>query len=261
MDEQRAARYTVDLNCDIGESFGIYRIPGEEALLELATSANVACGFHAGDPGVMRRTVRLCLDKGIAIGAHPGFPDREGFGRRELAVTPEEAYELTLYQLGALGAFLRAEGGTMRHVKPHGALYHLASRSLAHAEAVSEAVLRYDASLVIVGPAGSRLLEAGAARGLRVAREAFADRSYEPDGGLTPRGIPGAVLHDPAAVAAQLMRLLAEGVVRSASGGDVRLGVPDTVCLHGDTAGPMIGELRRLVSEAGIELRAIFHFV
>ncbi|MFS0836994.1 LamB/YcsF family protein [Paenibacillus sp. 1P03SA] len=248
---------TIDLNCDMGESYGAYRFGRDEELLESVSSANIACGFHAGDPGVMRRTVALCLEKGVAIGAHPGLPDLAGFGRREMAVEAEEVYELTLYQLGALHAFVQAEGGTLRHVKPHGALYHMASARGDLADAVARAALRASGgALVLLGPPGSELLRAGQAHGLRTAAEAFADRTYRPDGSLTPRTEPGALLSDPAQAAAQVLRLVREGAVTGASGEIVPL-TAETVCVHGDGphAAAIARSVRAALDEAGVAVR------
>lgn len=225
----------VDLNCDLGESFGAWTLGQDEAILPFVTSANIACGFHAGDPAVMRRTVRLALRAGVALGAHPGLPDLAGFGRRDMAISAEEAFEMTVYQLGALAAVARAEGGQLHHLKPHGALYNMAATSPALAEAIAEAVYKVQPELLLYGLAGSALPRAGEKLGLRTAYEVFADRSYQPDGTLTPRRQPGAVLTEAAAAAAQALRLVQEGKVRSQPGADVALRA-DTVCLHGDGA-------------------------
>lgn len=224
---------TIDLNCDLGESFGAYSLGQDEAILPLITSANIACGYHAGDPNVMKHTVRLALAHGVALGAHPGLPDLVGFGRREMAISPEEAYDITVYQLGALAAFIRAEGGTLHHVKPHGALYNMAAVNPALAEALAEAVYRVAPEACLYGLAGSALPRAAEKLGLRTAHEVFADRSYQPDGTLTPRRQPGALLTDPAEAEAQVLRMVREGRVRALSGEDVLIRA-DTVCLHGD---------------------------
>ncbi|NVO31764.1 LamB/YcsF family protein [Hymenobacter lapidiphilus] len=225
--------YSVDLNCDLGESFGAYFLGQDEAILPLITSANIACGYHAGDPAVMKHTVRRALHHGVALGAHPGLPDLVGFGRREMAISPEEAYDMTVYQIGALLAFMRAEGGTLHHVKPHGALYNMAAGNPALAEALAEAVYRVAPEACLYGLAGSALPQAAEKLGLRTAHEVFADRSYQPDGTLTPRRQPGALLTDPAEAEAQVLRMVREGRVRAQSGEDVVIQA-DTVCLHGD---------------------------
>nr|WP_317241402.1 5-oxoprolinase subunit PxpA [Hymenobacter sp. 5414T-23] len=189
--------YAVDLNCDMGESFGAYSLGHDEAILPFITSANIACGYHAGDPAVIKRTVRLALQHGVAIGAHPGLPDLVGFGRREMAVSPEEAYDMTVYQLGALAAFVLVEGGTVHHVKPHGALYNMAAINPALAEAIAEAVYRVQPEACLYGLAGSALISAGQKLGLSTAHEVFADRTYQPNGTLTPRRQPNALITDP----------------------------------------------------------------
>jgi UPF0271 protein len=248
----------LDLNCDMGESFGAWTLGQDEALLELVTSANIACGFHAGDPAVMARTVRNAVARGVALGAHPSLPDLQGFGRRVLAVSPEEAHDLVLYQIGALAAFARAAGGALRHVKPHGALYNMAAKDPALAEAIARAVRAFDRELVLVGLAGSRLIEAGAAQGLRCASEVFADRSYEADGSLTPRSRPDAMVEDEEVAIARVVRMAREGVVRCRTGEDLPVRA-ETVCLHGDQprALAFARRLRTALAEAGVPVRAL----
>ena len=233
----------IDLNCDLGESFGSYSLGNAAAIMPFITSANIACGLHAGDPLVMQGTVRLAKEHRVQIGAHPGWPDLQGFGRREMKIDPAEAEALVLYQIGALAAFVRAEGLELRHVKPHGALYNQAAKDAALAEAVARAVKRFSVDLVLVGLAGSGLLAAGRAIGLRVAGEAFPDRGYNPDGTLMSRNLPGAVLKDPQAIAANAIRLAREGI----RFGD-QVVMPDTLCLHGDH--PQAVENARLVHQA-----------
>src|SRR5687768_10692580 len=188
---------TVDLNADVGESTGAQRYGDDEGVMPHITSANVACGFHAGDPGVMRATVALARAHGVAVGAHPGFPDLVGFGRREMQATPREVEDLVVYQIGALAAIAAAEGVALQHVKPHGALYNMAGRDAALADAIARATACVDRSLILFGLPGSQLTRAGTRAGLRTASEAFADRAYRPDGALMPRDQPGAVIHDP----------------------------------------------------------------
>jgi UPF0271 protein len=238
---------TLDLNADLGESFGPWRMGQDEALLELVTSANIACGFHAGDPDTMAATVRRAAERGIALGAHPGLPDRQGFGRRAMAVGPQEVYNLVLYQIGALAGFVRAEGARLSHVKPHGALYNQAAAEAALAEAVVAAVRAFDAGLILVGPDGSRLVQAGQAAGLPVAREGFADRRYEADGSLTPRSRSDALIRDPDEALAQVLRMAERGEVVARDGTIVSLRV-DTVCLHGDNP-EAVAFARRLRAE------------
>ena len=226
---------TVDLNCDLGESFGAWTLGHDAALLPFITSANIACGFHAGDPAVMKQTVRAALRHNVAIGAHPGLPDLVGFGRRNLDISPEEAFDMTVYQLGALQAVARAEGGHLHHLKPHGALYNMAATNAALAEALAEAVYRVQPELVLYGLAGSELTRAGEKLGLRTAHEVFADRTYQADGTLTPRRQPDALITSADAAIAQVLRMVQGGSVRTQQGTNVALRA-DTVCLHGDGA-------------------------
>jgi len=207
----------------------------DEALLAVVSSANVACGFHAGDPDIMRRTVALAARHGVAIGAHVSLPDLQGFGRREMAVSPDEAYAMTLYQVGALHGFARAAGTRLRHVKPHGALYNMAARDRRLAEAIAHAVRDFDPALRLFGLAGSALVEAGRAAGLAVAAEAFADRRYRADGSLQPRREPDAVIAEGDEAIAQAMAMVREGRVRAVDGEIVELRA-DTLCVHGDGA-------------------------
>lgn len=237
----------IDLNGDLDEAPDPHGIARDEALLPLLTSINVACGFHASDPSTMWRTVNSARRYGVAVGAHPGFPDRMGFGRREMAVHPEECEADVIYQVGALMGFCRAAGVRLQHVKPHGALYHQASRDPDLAAAVALAVRAVDPGLILVAPPGSALAAAGERAGLRVAREAFVDRGYAADGTLVPRGHPIAVINDPRLAARQAVRLAYEGVVRSVTGVDVA--VPcDTLCIHGDH--PQVLEVALAVREA-----------
>lgn len=224
----------IDLNADLGESFGVYTLGDDQALLPFITSASVACGFHAGDPGTMACIVAAAAAHGVAVGAHPGLPDLAGFGRRALAVTPNEARDLVTYQIGALAAFAARQGQKLQHVKPHGALYTMAERDAAIAHMIAQAVREADDGLILIGLSAGRLVEAGRAQGLRVAHEIFADRSYQPDGTLTPRSHPGAVLHAPEEVARRMVRLVREGKITATDGSELTLKA-DTICLHGDS--------------------------
>ena len=248
----------VDLNCDMGESFGAWTLGQDEALLDHVTSANIACGFHAGDPATMARTVERAVAKGVTLGAHPSLPDLQGFGRRTMAVTPGEARNLMLYQLGALDAFARAAGSRLHHVKPHGALYNMAARDRVLADALAQAVKAFDPALILVGLSGSALIEAGRAAGLACASEVFADRGYEADGSLTPRGLDGALIEDEDLVIARVLRMVREGRVASRTGEDVTLQA-DTLCLHGDQprALAFARRLREALGGAGIEVRSL----
>jgi UPF0271 protein len=242
-----------DFNCDMGESFGAWRMGLDEEVIRFITSANIACGFHAGDPATMRRTVRLAEAHGVGIGAHPGFPDLQGFGRRNLAATPAEVRDDLVYQIGALTGFTSAK--RLQHVKPHGALYNMAVPGGDLARAIGEAVLDSDPSLVLVLLAGSKWAGQAEKMGLRVAREAFADRALMPDGTLVPRSRPGAVIHDTQQVIERSVRLATERTVVAISGEIVHVDA-DTLCLHGDTpdAVALASALRAALEAAGVVL-------
>jgi len=221
---------SIDLNADVGEGMD------DAALLPFVTSANVACGLHAGDPSVMDGTVALALSRGVRVGAHPVYPDRENFGRRAVEMAFDAIENLVLFQVAALDGFVRSRGGTLTHVKPHGALYHGGAEFPDVARAIAEGVRRFRTSLVLVGAAGSMLIEAGRDAGLPVAEEAFADRRYMPDGSLVSRGQPGAVITDPEESAEQALRLARDRSVVAADGSTIEIRA-DTICLHGDTPG------------------------
>ncbi len=223
----------VDLNSDLGESFGAYKIGMDAEILEFVSSANVACGFHAGDPLVMEETVRLAKKAGTAVGAHPGYPDLQGFGRRNMICTPKEVKAYVKYQLGALLAFTRAAGIPLQHCKPHGALYNMAAKDKALAAAIAEAVADVDARIILLGLAGSAMTEAGKEAGLRIAGEVFADRAYQADGSLVPRSMPGAVIHDTEEALSRTVRMVKEGIVTAVTGETVPL-TADSICVHGD---------------------------
>ena len=248
----------VDLNADIGESFGVYQAGNDEMLMRSITSGSIACGFHAGDPSVMRRTVLLAARAAVAIGAHPGFPDLVGFGRREIKADPQDIFDFVLYQIGALSAVAQAEGVRLQHVKPHGALYNMSVRNDEVAEAIARAVAAFDETLLVVGLPGSELLSAAARLGLRVAAEGFADRSYEPDGTLTPRHLSEAVLTEPVLVAERAVRMVREHKV-AARGGSVLTLQVETLCVHGDTpdAAGLAAAVRMRLEQAGITVAAL----
>ena len=241
----------------MGESFGAWSMGADAEVLEHVSSANIACGFHAGDPGIMRRTVARALERGVAVGAHPSLPDLQGFGRRAMSVTADEVYDLVLYQIGALAAFCLAFGGRLSHVKAHGALYNMAAKNVALADAIASAVRDFDSSLILFGLAGSELVRAGRAAGLRVANEVFADRTYQSDGTLTPRNNPDAVIHDMAAALDQVEKMVREGRVRAVDGSEVALET-DTICIHGDEPGAVAfaRELRALLMRLGFAVCA-----
>jgi UPF0271 protein len=247
------ARQRIDLNCDMGE---LADGATDAALLDVVSSANIACGFHAGSAEAMRRTVDGAVQRGVAIGAHPSLDDREGFGRRELPVTPEQAYEQVLYQIGALEGITRSRGGKLHHVKPHGALYNMAARNSELANAIARAVRDFDTMLILYGLAGSHLLSEAGALGLRTASEVFADRAYQPDGSLTPRSQPHALIEDEDESVAQVHGLV-EGRV-CASDGTIISVEADTVCLHGDQPGALAFamRIRRELAGRGIVIEA-----
>jgi len=256
----------VDLNADVGEGRSAAVETGAEpgsrsgdaALMPSITSANVACGFHAGDPGVMRATVALAREHDVAVGAHPGFPDLEGFGRRELQVSPRDVEDFVAYQVGALAAIAAAQGVRLQHVKPHGALFNMAVRDAALADAIARAAAVIDRALILFGLPGSELVAAGRRAGLRTAREGFADRAYQADGTLVPRSQPGAVIHDPETVVRRAVRMVREGTVEAIDGTQVALAI-DTLCVHGDTPGAaeLAAQIRKALADAGVEVKAV----
>lgn len=249
--------YRVDLNCDLGESFGSYKLGVDEDILPFVTSANIACGFHGGDPAVMRKTVRLALDRQVAIGAHPGLPDLIGFGRREMAISPQEAYDMVVYQVGALYGFVKAEGGKMQHVKAHGALYNMAAKRKELAEAIAEAVYKVNPELILFGLSGSELVKAGEKIGIRTASEVFADRTYQADGTLTPRRQPDALITDDEEAVSRVVRMVKEGLVTSQQGSDIQIKA-DTVCIHGDGSHALVfaQKIRSFLTNSEVSVQA-----
>src|SRR5262245_7515477 len=250
--------HAIDLNADLGESYGSFTVGRDAELIPQLTSANVACGFHGGDPRVMDLTVARCREAGVAVGAHPGFPDLVGFGRRTLAVSGREAETDVLYQVAALDGFCRRHGLTMQHVKPHGALYNHANRNRELAAGIAAGIAAYDPRLLLVCQFGSELARAGSEAGLKVAFEAFADPAYTPDGSLVSRDIPGSVHHDPGRAVEQALGLATEGRVVAVDGTIVELRV-DTLCAHGDNprAVELMRELRARLAAAGLDLRSM----
>jgi UPF0271 protein len=243
----------IDFNCDMGESFGAYKLGLDEEIITRITSANIACGFHAGDPTWMARTVRLAEEHGVGVGAHPGFPDLVGFGRRTMGATPEEVKNDLTYQVGALTAFTR--GRKLQHVKPHGALYNMAVGGGELARAICEAVLAIDPQLILLVLAGSPWADLAGKMGVRVARESFADRAVNPDGTLVSRSKPGAVIHDEQEVIKRSVKLVTKGMVTAIDGQEIPFKA-DTICLHGDTPGAvrLAAALRARLEAAGVEL-------
>jgi UPF0271 protein len=251
----------VDLNSDMGESYGVYSLGADEEILRWVTSANVACGWHGGDPQVMRRTVQQAKALGVRVGAHPSYPDLLGFGRRPMQITRQEARDYMLYQIGALRAFCEALGARLQHVKPHGAIYNVAVKDRELSLGIAEGVREAGGDLILVGLPGSELVRAGQEVGVRVAREAFGDRAYNEDGTLVSRKLPGSLITDPEAVAERVMGLV-RGTVNAITGSSIRLEA-DTVCLHGDTpgAGTIARTVRQRLEAAGIRPTPMGEFV
>ncbi len=245
----------IDLNCDMGESFGAYTIGDDERVMPWISSANIACGFHGGDPMVMEHTVAMAKTHQVAVGAHPGYPDLLGFGRRQLETFSGEIRGYMVYQMGALAAFTKAHGIRLQHVKPHGALYNLAARDEHTAREVIAAVRDFDPEVILVTLAGSLCAEMAVAAGLRVAREAFPDRAYQSNGQLAPRHLPGAVIHDPGVIGTRLGKLVTSGLLTSIDGQEVAIQA-DTLCLHGDTPGAwkLAKMIRETLMAAGAEV-------
>ena len=248
----------IDLNSDLGESFGNYTLGMDERILELISSANIACGFQAGDPDVMHRTVQLALKNNVALGAHPGFPDLVGFGRRTMGVSPQEVYTMMVYQIGALNGFIKAEGGKMQHVKPHGALYNMAAKDKKLAEAIAESLYKVDPELVLFGLAGSEMIHAAKRIGIRAIEEVFADRTYQKDGTLTPRSQANSMITDDEKAIAQVLKMVQEKRVTSVDGGEIPLQA-DTICVHGDGEHALnfAKKIKEKLEEANILVKSI----
>lgn len=248
----------IDLNADVGESFGAYAIGHDPGLMKSITSANIAAGFHAGDPSVLRATIRRAKAHGVAVGAHPSFPDLAGFGRREMKMSPHEVEDLVLYQIAAVAGVAQVEGLTLQHVKPHGALYNMSSRDASLAGAIVKAVAAFSPGVILLGLPGSELLKAGKAAGLRVAAEVFADRAYEPDGSLVTRSRLGSIIHDVDAVVARAVGMAKDGMVDAIDGTRIKLQA-DTICVHSDTPGAddLAAKLRAALQAAGILVKPL----
>jgi len=255
----------IDINCDMGESFGAYTLGLDEEVIKYITSANIACGYHAGDPLVMERTIELAKEHGVSVGAHPGFPDLMGFGRRNIDATLPEIRGYMVYQIGALQAFAKAQGLKVAHVKPHGALYLMAVEDEKISQAVVESIASVDKDLIFVALAGSKgekMTKIGEKVGLRVAYEAFPDRAYTPDGTLVSRRQPGAVIKDPDVVAQRALMMAQEGKVVAIDGKEIPFR-PETLCVHGDTPGAvnLVKKIRQALTEAGVEVIPLSEFV
>ncbi|MGC4083587.1 MAG: 5-oxoprolinase subunit PxpA [Vicinamibacterales bacterium] len=247
----------IDLNADAGESFGPYTLGDDAALMRSVTSVNVAAGFHAGDPSVLRRTIALARDHAVAVGAHPSFPDRSGFGRRDMSLSPQDAEDLVLYQIAAVAGVAHAEGVALAHVKPHGAMYNMAARDRELAEAIARATYAFDPQLALFAAPRSALASAGKAIGLRVVLEGFADRAYQPDGTLVPRSNPDALIPAVEDVVTRAMQIAVDRHITAVDGSLVQLDV-DTLCIHGDTAGApsLAAWIRAGLQSAGVDVKA-----
>lgn len=254
--------FRVDLNSDLGESFGRYTIGNDDKIIPLITSANVACGYHASDPVVMNKTIAMAKEAGIRVGAHPGFPDLMGFGRRNMNVSKEEAKAYTLYQLGALDAFCRAQGVKMQHVKPHGALYNMAAKDYELSVAICEAIKEFDDSLIVMALSGGELVHAAKDMGLRVALEVFADRAYEEDGSLVARTKEGAMITDEEEAIRRVIRMVKEKKVTAITGKDIDIKA-DSICVHGDGAKALafVERIREAMQAEGIEICSLEELV
>lgn len=248
----------IDLNSDLGESFGNYEIGLDDEIIKLVSSVNIACGWHAGDANVMAETVKKAIENKVAIGCHPGFPDLMGFGRRIMHVSPKELKNYVKYQIGALNAFVLSENGRLQHVKPHGAMYNMAAKDKSLADAIAEAIYEVDPSLILLGLSGSQLLRSAKEKGLKTASEVFADRAYQADGSLVPRSIEGAVIHDKDKAVAQVVQMIKEGSVTTLTGEIVPLKA-ESICVHGDNkkALEFVEMIRKRLSEEQIEIGAL----
>lgn len=248
----------LDLNCDMGESYGAWKMGDDLAVLPFVSSANIACGFHGGDPGTMRKTVAAALKHGVALGAHPSLPDLLGFGRREIRLSPQEAYDCVVVQIGALAAVAASQGARLHHVKAHGALYNMAAKDRALADAICRAVKDVDPSLVLYGLAGSELIRAAQNAGLRAAQEVFGDRSYQSDGSLTPRTQPGSMIEDADASLQQVLSMVQRQRVATQQGVEIEVQA-DTLCLHGDQPGAALfaQKIRAALEAKGVKIATV----
>lgn len=252
----------VDLNSDLGEGFGSFKVGMDREILGVVTSANIACGWHAGDPVIMEETVNLSREKGVAVGAHPGYPDLMGFGRRNINVTPEEVRAYIKYQVGALKAFAVSEGIELQHVKPHGAMYNMAAKDYSLALGIAQGIKQVDENLILLGLAGSEMIKAGKDVGLKVASEVFADRAYTNEGTLVPRSVKGAIIHDKDEAIGRVIRMIKEGKVKSIDGLDIDIEA-QSICVHGDNpeALEFVVEIKKTLEGEGIEIASIAEVV
>jgi len=248
---------TIDINCDMGESYGAWKMGADAAVMPLISSANIACGFHGGDPATIRATVKLAVDHGVAIGAHPSLPDLQGFGRRVMKISPQDMYDLVVYQAGAVEAFARAAGARLHHVKCHGALYNMAANDEGLAEAMARAVRDLGGGVMLYALSNSKMMKIGQQSGVRVVGEVFADRGYADDGTLAPRGTPGAMIEDAGVAAERAVAMVEKRLVTSLSGKAIPVS-PDTLCLHGDQPGAVAfaHAIRKAFAERRVEVAA-----
>jgi len=253
----------IDINCDLGESYGSFKLGNDEKIMPHITSANIACGFHAGDPVIMAQTINLAKKNNVAIGAHPGYPDLLGFGRREMQLTLEEVKNYTIYQVSALQGFARTAGVSLQHVKPHGALYNTAAKDEKLSKAIVDAVKALNHNLIIFAPLNSALAKAAVESGLHVAHEVFADRAYNPDGSLVSRKQPNAIIQDSRKVIERAIKMVKEGTVLAVNGEVVNLGEVHTICVHGDTptAIELAEALKKGLIKAGIDVKPVGSFI
>lgn len=254
--------WKVDINSDLGESFGIYTLGNDQEVMKMITSANIACGMHAGDPSVINTTVKITVQKGVGIGAHPGYPDLQGFGRRDLALDPQDIKNYLIYQVGALEVFARIYGQVLQHVKPHGALYNRAAKDYRVALAIAEAIKTINPSLILLAQARTEMVKAATDVGIRVAEEVFADRAYNPDGTLVDRNDPAAMIHDVVIAIPRVIRMVKEGKVRAVNGEDIAIRA-DSICVHGDNpqAIDFVIEIRKALKDAGIAIQPLASFI
>ncbi|MDJ1468566.1 LamB/YcsF family protein [Xanthocytophaga flava] len=250
--------HSIDLNCDMGESFGLWKMGNDLQIMDYVSSINIACGFHAGDADTMRKTVAAAMKKNVAIGAHPGFPDLQGFGRRNMQLSSEEVYNIILYQIGALAAFVKVAGGRLHHVKPHGALYNMAAKDSSLSSAIAQAIKDFDPSVIVYGLSGSFLISESQKLGLKTASEVFADRTYQQDGSLTPRNQPFALIEDTTQSLKQVLKMVKEQQVVTPSTIPVPIQA-DTICIHGDGkhAVDFAQAINTLFQEHSITIQAI----
>jgi UPF0271 protein len=244
---------TIDINCDMGESYGAWKMGADEEVMPFVSSANIACGFHGGDPATIRQTVRLAVEHGVAIGAHPSLPDLTGFGRRAMQISPQDLYDLVVYQAGAVEAFARAAGATLHHIKCHGALYNMAASDEALSEAMARAVKDLGRDVMLYALSNSKMMQVAKQQGVRVAGEVFADRGYADDGTLAPRAKPGAMIEDANVAAERALAMIEKGYVTALSGKPLPVSA-DTLCLHGDQPGAVsfAKAIRKVFSDHGI---------